>query len=247
MILFFWPKIYGIILVFLASGTFIPSIVPADNRRFIVNCLEMGDQCASSFFLAITLSKFIPQDWFLSFLYLNVLNGIANSALQPYSPLSVLTSQTESQLTLNPPPLSDTIGKASSTPSFVKLIPVSIRKPFRNSQWLSICKNPVCWKPLSGWGHGVGLCQIGALGMALSKKGVKSILNHYYPGTEINTIYNKWWIILKLEVGHGFLLYTMLKASSIWSIERFKSIFWIIISDPALIVSSKAYLSVHYP
>ena len=42
-----------------------------------------------------------------------------------------------------------------------------------------------------GWGHGVGLCQIGALGMALSKKGFKSILNHYYPGTEINTIYNK--------------------------------------------------------
>ena len=28
----------------------------------------------------------------------------------------------------------NTIGKASSTPSFVKLIPVSIRKPFRNSQ-----------------------------------------------------------------------------------------------------------------
>ena len=42
-----------------------------------------------------------------------------------------------------------------------------------------------------GWGHGVGLCQIGALGMALSKKGVKSILSHYYPGIEINTIYNK--------------------------------------------------------
>jgi SpoIID/LytB domain protein len=41
-----------------------------------------------------------------------------------------------------------------------------------------------------GWGHGVGLCQIGALGMALSKKKVKSILSHYYPGTEINTIYN---------------------------------------------------------
>ena len=42
-----------------------------------------------------------------------------------------------------------------------------------------------------GWGHGVGLCQIGALGMALSKKGAKLILNHYYPGAKINTIYNK--------------------------------------------------------
>ena len=42
-----------------------------------------------------------------------------------------------------------------------------------------------------GWGHGVGLCQIGALGMAISKKSTTSILNHYYPGTKINTIYNK--------------------------------------------------------
>jgi len=42
-----------------------------------------------------------------------------------------------------------------------------------------------------GWGHGVGLCQIGALGMALSKKGAKLILKHYYPGAKINTIYNK--------------------------------------------------------
>ena len=42
-----------------------------------------------------------------------------------------------------------------------------------------------------GWGHGVGLCQIGALGMAISKKSTTSILNHYFPGTKINTIYNK--------------------------------------------------------
>jgi|TARA_B110000263_G_scaffold106665_1_gene93117 SpoIID/LytB domain protein len=42
-----------------------------------------------------------------------------------------------------------------------------------------------------GWGHGVGLCQIGALGMALSNNKVMSILSHYYPGTEIETIYNK--------------------------------------------------------
>ncbi|MCF7823773.1 MAG: SpoIID/LytB domain-containing protein [Candidatus Marinimicrobia bacterium] len=34
-----------------------------------------------------------------------------------------------------------------------------------------------------GWGHGVGLCQMGALGMALNKIGYKEILSHYYPGT----------------------------------------------------------------
>ena len=40
-----------------------------------------------------------------------------------------------------------------------------------------------------GWGHGVGLCQIGALGMAFSKKKVYDILGHYYPKSTIKTIY----------------------------------------------------------
>jgi len=35
-----------------------------------------------------------------------------------------------------------------------------------------------------GWGHGVGLCQMGALGMALDKIDYKTILAHYYPGTK---------------------------------------------------------------
>lgn len=33
----------------------------------------------------------------------------------------------------------------------------------------------------SGWGHGVGLCQIGALGMALRGESATAILTHYYP------------------------------------------------------------------
>ena len=37
-----------------------------------------------------------------------------------------------------------------------------------------------------GWGHGVGLCQIGAAVMASQGFSYKEILNHYYPGTEIN-------------------------------------------------------------
>jgi stage II sporulation protein D len=36
-----------------------------------------------------------------------------------------------------------------------------------------------------GWGHGVGLCQTGAFGMALSGRGYREILAHYYPGTEL--------------------------------------------------------------
>ena len=40
-----------------------------------------------------------------------------------------------------------------------------------------------------GWGHGVGLCQIGALGMALSKHKVDKILSHYYPKSILKSIY----------------------------------------------------------
>jgi len=35
----------------------------------------------------------------------------------------------------------------------------------------------------SGWGHGVGLCQIGAAVMASRGIGYRDILRHYYPGT----------------------------------------------------------------
>ncbi len=41
----------------------------------------------------------------------------------------------------------------------------------------------------AGWGHGVGLCQIGALGMALNKFSTKTILAHYYPGSLLQKIY----------------------------------------------------------
>ena len=36
-----------------------------------------------------------------------------------------------------------------------------------------------------GWGHGVGLCQIGAANMALQGLGYKEILSFYYPGSRI--------------------------------------------------------------
>ena len=37
----------------------------------------------------------------------------------------------------------------------------------------------------SGWGHGVGLCQIGAAVMAVEGYGYTQILEHYYPGSEL--------------------------------------------------------------
>ncbi len=40
-----------------------------------------------------------------------------------------------------------------------------------------------------GSGHGVGLCQWGARGMARAKKGYRQILKHYYPRTKIMKMY----------------------------------------------------------
>ncbi len=36
-----------------------------------------------------------------------------------------------------------------------------------------------------GWGHGVGMCQVGAYGMASAGYSYREILSHYYPGTRI--------------------------------------------------------------
>jgi len=38
-----------------------------------------------------------------------------------------------------------------------------------------------------GWGHGVGLCQVGAAGLAETGAGFRDILLHYYPGISIAT------------------------------------------------------------
>jgi len=40
-----------------------------------------------------------------------------------------------------------------------------------------------------GWGHGVGMCQIGALGMALNDYSAQEILSHYFQGTLLKKIY----------------------------------------------------------
>ena len=40
-----------------------------------------------------------------------------------------------------------------------------------------------------GWGHGVGLCQVGAFGMARSGAAYMDILQKYYEGITIDKIY----------------------------------------------------------
>jgi stage II sporulation protein D (peptidoglycan lytic transglycosylase) len=39
----------------------------------------------------------------------------------------------------------------------------------------------------SGWGHGVGMCQVGAYGMALDGATYEEILKKYYTGIELTT------------------------------------------------------------
>ena len=41
----------------------------------------------------------------------------------------------------------------------------------------------------AGWGHGVGLCQIGAAAMGARGYEYRAILQHYYPGSTISTLY----------------------------------------------------------
>jgi stage II sporulation protein D len=41
-----------------------------------------------------------------------------------------------------------------------------------------------------GWGHGVGLCQVGAFGMAQAGSGFEEILKHYYSGIGLQQAYN---------------------------------------------------------
>jgi SpoIID/LytB domain protein len=41
----------------------------------------------------------------------------------------------------------------------------------------------------AGFGHGVGMCQMGAIGMAEAGKDRSAILTHYYPGTHAHRLY----------------------------------------------------------
>jgi stage II sporulation protein D len=40
-----------------------------------------------------------------------------------------------------------------------------------------------------GWGHGVGMCQMGAQGMGRAGASASDILSHYYPGADLTRLY----------------------------------------------------------
>jgi SpoIID/LytB domain protein len=41
----------------------------------------------------------------------------------------------------------------------------------------------------AGFGHGVGMCQVGAIGMAEAGKTHEQVLSHYYRGTHLHRLY----------------------------------------------------------
>lgn len=52
----------------------------------------------------------------------------------------------------------------------------------------------------SGYGHGVGMSQIGARGMALESATATQILEHFYPGTEVAQVVDTE--VIRINIGH---------------------------------------------
>ena len=63
----------------------------------------------------------------------------------------------------------------------------------------------------SGYGHGVGMSQIGARAMALAGESATAILNYYYSGTKVETATDSQ--ILRINIGH-LLKSTKVKSDS---------------------------------
>ena len=63
------------------------------------------------------------------------------------------------------------------------LFKVDVRRDPRTDRVISVVASG------AGSGHGVGLCQVGALGMARQGRSAEDILRHYYRGAEIRRLY----------------------------------------------------------
>lgn len=75
-----------------------------------------------------------------------------------------------------------------------KLSPEAVRKAvgytvIKSPTFTVTCAKNACTFVGQGAGHGVGMCQWGARGMALEKTGYRDILAHYFPGTDLKKLY----------------------------------------------------------
>ena len=58
----------------------------------------------------------------------------------------------------------------------------------KSSNFTVVWEGDTCVLHGRGWGHGVGLCQIGAAEMAAEGFSCEEILKHYYTGSEIVSV-----------------------------------------------------------
>ncbi|MCC6476554.1 hypothetical protein IT157_05800 [bacterium] len=84
----------------------------------------------------------------------------------------------------------EVIGKANHVRLFGEL---EIRRALSGSHLPSSCfivdeAIDILYLRGGGWGHGVGLCQLGATAMAKEGWNVKRILDHYYPNTRLEQL-----------------------------------------------------------
>ena len=59
----------------------------------------------------------------------------------------------------------------------------------------------------SGWGHGVGMSQVGARGMALEGASAAEIVSHYYPGTTLAPLADD--VTMRVNIGHQLTNYSL--------------------------------------
>jgi peptidoglycan hydrolase-like amidase len=73
-----------------------------------------------------------------------------------------------------------------SGPRFRAVVNAYVGREFLPSTLFSMQAEGADWIVSGhGWGHGVGMCQRGAMTMAKEGRSYKQILSHYYPGTHL--------------------------------------------------------------
>ena len=70
----------------------------------------------------------------------------------------------------------------------------------------------------SGFGHGVGLSQMGAKGLALEGKSSADILNYYFPGTALST--NSDLGNIRVNIAHASTYLTILNPTGALSLNK---------------------------
>jgi len=70
----------------------------------------------------------------------------------------------------------------------------------------------------SGFGHGVGLSQIGAKGLALEGKSASDILSYYFPGTTLTT--NPDLGNIRVNIAHAATYITLTNTTSTLSLNK---------------------------